>query len=125
MKIFHQLAQKYDVIHLHKATRMYRRQEAAIIAQWEAALGRSRVITLAEPKACVDAMLGCIAMLTGARDLDEYLHDMVERGQTEERLAEIQVRVVAAAAAAAAAAATALLALAMDGFHRQQFVDRQ
>jgi hypothetical protein len=41
---------------------------------------------VAEPKACVDVMLGAIALLSRTRTLDEYVDgDMVERGQTPER----------------------------------------
>jgi hypothetical protein len=38
--VFRALAQKYDVIHLHRSTDMYLDQDDAICAQWEAVLGR-------------------------------------------------------------------------------------
>jgi hypothetical protein len=37
------------------------------------------------PKAVVDCMLGAIAIVTGERTLEEYIEDLEERGQTEER----------------------------------------
>ena len=51
-----------------------------------AAARRERVMKVAEPKACVDVMLGAIALLSRSRTLDEYVDDdMLERGQTAER----------------------------------------
>ena len=38
------------------------------------------------PKACVDVMLGAIALTSGARTLEDYVKDMKERGQDEERI---------------------------------------
>ena len=45
------------------------------------------VLSLHDPKACVDLMLGAVAIVSGVRTLDEYVDDLVERGQTEERQA--------------------------------------
>jgi len=43
-------------------------------------LGKERVLPLITPKACVDVMLGAIALTSGARDLDGYIKDMRDRG---------------------------------------------
>lgn len=52
--------------------------------QWRAVLGNN-LINLDEPKAIVDVMLGCIAITTGSRTLEEYDHDMKDRLQTDAR----------------------------------------
>jgi len=43
-------------------------------------LGEERVLKMNNPKACVDVMLGAIAITSGARTLEGYINDMKERG---------------------------------------------
>ncbi len=38
------------------------------------------------PKACIDVMLGAIAMTAGVRTLETYIKDMHERGQDAGRI---------------------------------------
>lgn len=42
------------------------------------------------PKACVDVMLGAIAITSGIRTLETYIQDMVQRGQTQDRIDEVK-----------------------------------
>lgn len=51
--------------------------------QWSSALGRERILKITAPKACVDVILGAIAITSGARTLETYIKDMKDREQTE------------------------------------------
>ena len=64
--------------------------EVKILEQWNSTLGNERVLMINNPKACIDVMLGAIALTTGARDLDGYIEDMRTRGQTDERINEVK-----------------------------------
>lgn len=44
-------------------------------------LGAERVIDIFTPKACIDTILGVIAIVSGARNLETYIKDMQVRGQ--------------------------------------------
>ena len=57
--------------------------------QWHETLGEERVFHISTPKACVDVMLGAIALTSGAKDLNGYIEDMKIRGQSEERIKEV------------------------------------
>jgi hypothetical protein len=63
--------------------------ESSIIKQWTETLGEERVLQIQHPKACIDVMLGAIALTSGARDLEGYIKDMKVRGQDEERIKEV------------------------------------
>jgi len=66
------------------------RTSAAVRAQWGHALGGvHRVLQFSDPKACVDVMLGAIALATGARSLDAYVKDMQKRGQSAARITNV------------------------------------
>jgi hypothetical protein len=64
--------------------------DATILRQWGEVLPPENILVLDDSKAIVDAMLGAIALASGRRDLAAYLRDMKERGQTDERLAQVQ-----------------------------------
>ena len=49
--------------------------------QWIKALGEDRVLDMTNPKACVDVVLGIIAITSGKRTLGGYVDDMINRGQ--------------------------------------------
>ena len=63
--------------------------ESRINKQWCDALGEERVLHITNPKACIDVMLGAIALTSGARTLEEYVKDMKIREQTKERIEEV------------------------------------
>jgi len=65
------------------------KKEEKIKAQWTETLGEERILEISHPKACVDVMLGAIALTSGTRDLNGYIHDMKERGQDNERIEEV------------------------------------
>jgi hypothetical protein len=121
VEVFRALAERYDVFHLHRITSGYENEayaskEDAIGAQWEAVLGPARVMRLWEPKACVDVMLGVIALLSGARTLEEYVDgDMAERGQTAARQQAVRGALGAFATSLPAAGAVAAGGSAVAG----------
>eukprot|EP00005_Dracoamoeba_jomungandri_P000609 CAMPEP_0174253164 /NCGR_PEP_ID=MMETSP0439-20130205/2559_1 /TAXON_ID=0 /ORGANISM="Stereomyxa ramosa, Strain Chinc5" /LENGTH=311 /DNA_ID=CAMNT_0015334049 /DNA_START=95 /DNA_END=1030 /DNA_ORIENTATION=- len=86
VEIIRALGQKFNVFVLRKS--YYGRNEK-IIEHWEQALGPGRVLTLSNPKACVDTMLGIIAISGGTKDLEGYVSDMKERGQDDGRIKEV------------------------------------
>eukprot|EP00771_Trimastix_marina_P002773 gnl/Trimastix_PCT/393.p1 GENE.gnl/Trimastix_PCT/393~~gnl/Trimastix_PCT/393.p1 ORF type:complete len:286 (-),score=84.13 gnl/Trimastix_PCT/393:545-1402(-) len=87
-EIFRRLRERFHVYLLHKP---YHRsdRDAAILRQWEEAIGAERVLHLERPKACVDIMLGAIALQSGSRSLDRYVVDLRERGQDDQRIDDV------------------------------------
>ena len=63
--------------------------DAMVVNKWKKALGANRVLPLNNPKAGVDCMLGVMALVGDSRSLGEYLQDMEDRGQDEQRVSEI------------------------------------
>lgn len=63
---------------------------AFVRANWAKLIPPEHILELEDPRAIVDAMLGVVAINNGARDLKDYLADMVERDQTPERCAQIK-----------------------------------
>ena len=59
-----------------------------ILEQWASVIPRERILRLVDPKAIVDVMLGALAINEGTSDLDGYIVDMHDRGQTEKRRAQ-------------------------------------
>jgi len=87
ISVMRALGMKFNVYVLRKS---YAYMDDKITKHWESALGPGRTLTLSNPKACVDTMLGIIAISGGTKDLDSYVEDMQERGQTEERIQEVR-----------------------------------
>ena len=83
--IWAELKKKFNVFYLHKP---YWKQtiDAQALKQWREALGKERILPMKTPKACVDVMLGAIAITSGRRTLETYIEDMKERGQDAERI---------------------------------------
>ena len=79
------LKEMYNVFHIKKPFRD-KKQDLIITKQWTETLGQERELNIVTPKACIDVMLGAIALTSGARDLNGYIQDMRARGQSEERI---------------------------------------
>lgn len=86
--IWKELCKKYNVFHLHKPyDNVLKKKE---LNQWKEAIGIHRILEMKTPKACVDVILGVIALTSGARTLETYVKDMIDRGQSEERIEEVK-----------------------------------
>jgi len=83
--IMKKLMTKFNVFHLKKAY-ISQNKEEIIHKQWIDTIGEERVLKFTDPKACVDIMLGVIALTTGVRTLETYVKDMKIREQTKERI---------------------------------------
>lgn len=59
-------------------------------ALWATVLPSEHILMIDDPKAAVDIMLGVLAITSGAKKLDEYLEDMKEREQTDERINQVR-----------------------------------
>jgi hypothetical protein len=82
------LLKNYNVFHIKKP--FYDSKSDKVIKnQWTKTLGEERVLDIVTPKACVDVMLGSIALTSGARDMKGYIKDMRDRGQSEDRIKEV------------------------------------
>lgn len=81
------LAQHYNFFHVRKE--YGGSDEQPILKQWAHAIGEERILQCNTPKACIDVILGAIAITTGERTLETYITDMQTRGQTEERIVEV------------------------------------
>ena len=53
---------------------------------WTKLLAPDHVIKVGEPPAIVDLLLGVISMVSQSRDLETYMIDMKDRGQTQKRI---------------------------------------
>jgi len=82
------LKRKYNVFHLHKP--YPGEEDKKIKDQWITALGVDRVLEVDTPKACIDVILGAIALTSGTRSLEGYIDDMKDRGQSEDRIEEVR-----------------------------------
>jgi hypothetical protein len=65
------------------------RKEVQILKQWIETIGEERVLKIEHPKACIDVILGAIAITSGNRTLNTYIEDMKARGQTPDRIEEV------------------------------------
>jgi hypothetical protein len=86
--LFQNLMKKYNVFLLKKPY-SDEDDEEIIYEQWKDTIGEERVLKISHPKACVDVMLGAIAITSG-KDLDSYLKDMEERRQEQSRIEEVR-----------------------------------
>jgi len=80
LDVWKKLMTQYNVFHIKKSF-WDTDYEPDIITQWQATLGSERVLEISNPKACIDVILGAIAITSGTRTLDLYIKDMVDRGQ--------------------------------------------
>lgn len=87
-ELWRELCQKFNVFHLHKPYEN-KNEDMHIVTHWKQALGEERIIVLENPKACIDTILGIIALVSGKRTLREYVNDMMERNQSEIRIDEV------------------------------------
>lgn len=62
---------------------------SSITDEWTNVLPPEHVIKIQEEKSIVDLMLGIIAMCSKSRTLKSYKVDMLERGQTKERIERV------------------------------------
>jgi thymidylate synthase len=85
--IIHELQKKYNVFLLHKNYEYG--DDKKVTKMWRDALGSENVLLVNTPKACVDVMLGVMAIISKTRTMKEYVKDMKERGQTTERIDEV------------------------------------
>ncbi|MEI6118052.1 MAG: hypothetical protein WCP92_02055 [bacterium] len=60
-----------------------------VVAQWKEILPPEHLIHMKDDKSIVDLMLGVIAMVSNARNLDAYTADMKNRGQNTQRIAAV------------------------------------
>jgi hypothetical protein len=65
-------------------------KDEVITEQWGSVLEHGHLLEIDSPKACVDAMIGAIALKTGKKTMEEYLEDMKGRGQTESRCDDVK-----------------------------------
>lgn len=80
------LQSRYRVFHLMKpVANRGAKSEGEILKKWNMVVGQGNVLRVEDPKACIDVMLGAIAISQGARGLEEYVRDLIERGQDAER----------------------------------------
>ena len=87
--VFLELTQKFNVFVLHKPYDINSKENNNITMQWKKLLGNERVIEIKTPKACIDIILGIIAITSGARTFEGYMDDLTGRDQTEDRIEEV------------------------------------
>ena len=76
------------MFHLHKPYSS-EKADVEILKQWTDTLGEERILKMKNPKACIDVILGAIAITAGERTLETYIDDMKQRGQDAERIKEV------------------------------------
>ena len=85
-KIFQKLMTKFNVFIIKKLYGDI--SESEEYEMWEDTVGKNRVLRISNPKACIDLILGAIAVTFGLT-LEKFVDDMRTRGQTEERIKEV------------------------------------
>jgi len=88
--VWQELSTKFQVFLLHKTLDYGGPDDESVVTLWQQAIGVDHVIRINNPKACVDVMLGIIAIKSGKRTLATYIDDMEDRGQTNERIQEVK-----------------------------------
>ncbi len=88
IEIWKELKKKFNVFHLHKPY-SGSKIEKNELNDWIEALGTEWILEMQTPKACIDVILGVIALTSGARTMEEYIKDMEARGQSKERIEEV------------------------------------
>ena len=88
--IWKELLKKFNVFHLHK-TYFQKDEDVEILNQWKMAIGEARILPVQTPKACIDVILGVIALTSKVRTMEQYIEDMRDRGQTEDRIEEVRL----------------------------------
>ncbi len=86
--ILRRLKDQYHVFLIHKPYG-YGSQDNDIVLRWSRVIGEERILTLEDPKAVVDTILGAIALQSGSRDLDSYTVDLLGRGQSADRVKDV------------------------------------
>lgn len=104
IKILKDLQEKFNVFMIHipyapvsdpadpeglKVVSSYPSEDRKIVDQWRNVLGQN-FMSLDEPKGFVDVILGCVALQSQTRTLDQYLSDMKRRKQTEARIGRVE-----------------------------------
>lgn len=89
VEIFEELKKKFNVFHLHLSYNE-KKIEKIKLDDWREALGEECVFELQTPNAMIDVILGVIALTSGSRTMEEYSKDMEKRGQSIERIKEVQ-----------------------------------
>lgn len=82
--VFEALMKKFETFFIHWPY-FDNEYDKRISKQWKDLMGE-RFIVLKEDKAIVDVMLGIISMISGVRNLDSYIKEMEDRGQSSERI---------------------------------------
>ena len=88
VNIWKELCKKFNVFHLHKP--YYTEISKEELVDWVEALGPARILEIKTPKACIDVILGAIALTSGARTMEGYIEDMEARGQDQARIEEVK-----------------------------------
>lgn len=86
--VWKQLCTKFNVFHLHKP--YHSKISKDELEDWVEALGPNRILEMKTPKACIDVILGAIALTSGVRTMEGYIKDMETRGQSKERIEEVK-----------------------------------
>jgi len=86
LPLFKELKNRFDTFMIHwPYTCGSKADEERIVKDWKEVFNEC-VITLREPKAIVDVMLGLIAMRMGIKDVEGYAADLKNKGQTDQRI---------------------------------------
>jgi len=90
-RVFQELTSRYRTFALCTPYREggFPREDEEVRSEWRLFLPET-TITVIEPRSIIDVMLGIIALRTGARSIEGYVEDMLNRGQTQERVDNIR-----------------------------------
>lgn len=86
IEFFQEVRKKFDV---HIIIKKHFRTSDKTIALWKEAFGARAVSVFTVERAFTDIALGIVALTTQKRTLKEYLKDLQDREQTEERIKEV------------------------------------
>jgi hypothetical protein len=61
-----------------------------VLGQWGTVIPSEHILKVGDPKSIIDVLMGALAIADGAADLREFIADLRERGQSEERIADVE-----------------------------------
>ena len=65
-------------------------RDEVVLAEWSKLLPAENIIIIHDPKGIVDVMLGIMSLKDGTRKLDEFLKELKDDEQTEERIKDMR-----------------------------------
>jgi hypothetical protein len=65
-------------------------RDEIVLAKWEQFIPSENILRIKNPRGVIDLTLGIMAIVTGKRTLEQFLSDLKDQGQDDERIADVR-----------------------------------